>query len=189
MLQRSAARCREWHAQGVDVTVSVGLLFDSWADVRLATRVRQIVEKEEVPPGSVVLNLAEPAVDTEGARALENLARLRVDGFGLALDDFGSGAMELDKLARVAFTHMRVRRSFVAGADRDESARAGLAVALDLATRLKLRTIADGLATKEEWTLLQGWGCRLGQGPLVSGALAADAVPEWTRRWTASRVA
>lgn len=188
ILQRSVEYCADWVRQGLDVSVSVGVLFDSWADVALATRVKQVADKAGVHPARIHLSVAEPAVRIETARALENLARLRVYGFGLTLDEFGSGEMAVDRLAQVAFTHLRVRNAFVVDADRDESARAGLAVALELATQLKLKAIGDGIVRPEEWMLLREWGCHLGQGPLVSEPLEGDAVVNWTREWVGARI-
>lgn len=183
MLQKSAARCKRWRARGLDAFVSVPLLFQSWANVSLANRVRQSVRQEDVEPRHVVLGLSEPAVNTDAARSLENLARLRVDGFGLALDNFGSGTLQVDRLALVAFTHVRVGSKFVTDVDRTESARAGLAVAMDLAEQLRLDLIATGISREEEWLLLREWGCGYGQGPGISPPLAGDELMEWVRKW------
>jgi EAL domain-containing protein (putative c-di-GMP-specific phosphodiesterase class I) len=73
----------------------------------------------------------------------------------------------------------------VAGADSDESARAGLAVALEAAHRLKVRPVATGLGSKDEWNLLYAWGCRSGEGPFVAPPMAAAAVAPWLQRWQA----
>lgn len=186
MLQKSVARCRRWRARGLDAFVSVPLLFESWSDVSLANRVRQSIRQEDVEPRHVVLGLSEPAVNTDAARSLENLARLRVDGFGLALDNFGTGTLQVDRLALVAFTHLRVGPQFVTNIDQDETARAGLAVAIDLAGQLRLDVVASGIAREEEWLLLRQWGCNFGQGPGISPALEGDALLEWTRRWNST---
>ncbi|MBK0394892.1 EAL domain-containing protein [Ramlibacter algicola] len=186
MLQKSVARCRHWRARGLEAFVSVPLLFESWADVTLANRVRQSIRQADVEPRHVVLGLPEPAVDTDAARSLENLARLRVDGFGLALDNFGGGPLQVDRLALVAFTHLRVGPQFVRNVDRDDTARAGLAVALDLAAQLRLNVVATGIERDDEWLLLRDWGCNVGQGPGISPALPGDALLEWTRKWNST---
>lgn len=188
VLQKSIAQCRAWRAAGLDLTVSAGLGFDSLTDVKLAPRLQQIATNEQLEPTHVVLGVAEGALNIEQGRVLENLARLRVLGFGLAIEDFGSGPMAIEQLALVAFTEIKIRSSFVTGADRDHAARAGLAVGLELAQQLKLRTIADGISSKQEWRLLHDWGCNLAQGPFVSPALPGDAVPAWVVRWAGSTI-
>jgi EAL domain-containing protein (putative c-di-GMP-specific phosphodiesterase class I)/ActR/RegA family two-component response regulator len=179
MVQKSAAQCKRWQSKGLELVVSVNLPFDSLTDVNLAARIKQIVEKENLEPRYMVLGVTEAALNTELAKALENLARLRMDGFGLAIDDFGSGQMAMEQLSLVAFTELKIRSSFVADAHSNDSARAGLAVSLELAHQLKLKTVADGIQSKEEWQLLREWGCDLGQGPFISGALQEEAVFAW----------
>ncbi len=183
MLQKSVAQCHQWLDKGLNLRVAVNLSFSSLADVKLAARVRQIAENEGLDPGCLVLGVTEEALNTEQAKVLETLARLRMDGFGLGIDDFGSGAMAVDQLALVAFTELKIKRAFVTGADSDDAARAGLAVGLELAHQLKLQAVADGIRSKEEWKLLHEWGCDLGQGPFMSEPLPADAVPRWIAHW------
>lgn len=188
MLQKSAAECRRWNLKGRELTVSINLSFQSLTDVNLAARVRQIAQNEELDPRYMTLSVTEAALNTEQAKSLENLARLRVDGFGLGIDDFGSGPMALEQLSLVAFTELRIRSAFVAGADQDETARAGLAVGLELAQQLKLTTVANGIRSKEEWTLLHEWGCELGQGSFIAEPMPSEAVPAWLASWAGSTI-
>lgn len=188
MLQKCAAQCKQWLDKGLKLRVSVNLSFSSLADVNMAARVRQIAQNEGIDPGMLVLGVTEAALNTEQAKVLENMARLRVDGFGLAIDDFGSGAMAIEKLALVAFTELKIKRAFVTGADTDDAARAGLAVGLELAHQLKLKAVADGIRSKEEWKLLHEWGCDFGQGPFMSQPMPGDAVHRWIARWKGTTI-
>lgn len=183
MLQKSAAHCRQLQLKGFELEVSVSLSLQALTDVNIASRVTQIAQKENLDPRLIVLSVSEKALDTDLAKALENLARLRVDGFGLAIDDFGSGLMAVEQLSLVAFTELKIDSSLVTGAKVDESARAGLAIGIELANQLKLKTVAAGIRSKDEWKLLHEWGCELGQGPFISAPLPSDAVPSWLRSW------
>lgn len=188
MLQKGVVQCRAWQRAGLDLQVAASLGFDSLADVQLSVRIRQLVQNEDLDPARLVLGVREQALEQATPRVLENLARLRMDGFGLAIDDFGSGAMAIEQIGQVAFTEVKVGAAFVAGVDRDEAARAGLAVALELAGQMKLRTVADGIANKGEWKLLRDWGCQLAQGPFVAPPLPAAEVAGWLARWTGSTI-
>lgn len=187
MLRKSAAQCRKWHDQGHELVVSVNLSFHSLTDVNLAPRIQQIAQREGLDPRYMILGVTEAALNTQIAGVLENLARLRLVGFGLCIDDFGAGLMDLEKLSLVAFTELKIDSIFVAGSDCDESARAGLVVSLELAHQLKLKTVASGIGSKHEWNLLKQWGCVLGQGPFISAPLRSDAVPGWLTRWQSDR--
>lgn len=188
MLQKSAAQCRAWRAQGLDLCVAANLDFDSLSDLRMAPQIRQIAANEGLDPRFMVLGVSEAGLNIEAPRALENLARLRVEGFGLSIDDFGNGPMAQEHLSVVAFTEMKINKEFVLNAHVQETARAGLAVALELAQQLRLKAVADGITSKEEWKVLRDWGCNLAQGPFVSRPMPADAVSAWMGRWNGSTI-
>ena len=188
MVQKAAAHLRELQQQGHDLTVSVNLALASLNDPRIASRVQHIVESAGVSPRRMVLSVSEAALDTASAKSLENLARLRVLGFGVAVDDFGNGPMEAEQLSLVAFTEMKIKSSFVRGADADGNARAGLAASLEIAQRLRLKTIAGGISSKDEWALLREWECDYGQGPFISPPLPLAELPAWLGRRSAGRI-
>ena len=185
MIQKCTAACQQWVQSGLDVPVAVTLSLSSLTDTDLAVRIRQIARNHGLEPRYLTLNVTEDLLaKASQARALENLARLRVDGFGLGIDDFGTGPLALEQLSVVAFTEIRINSSFVTGVHRKDGDRAGLAVGLQVAHELKLRAVADGVSSKDEWKLLKEWGCDIGQGPFISDPVAADEVLAWARGWS-----
>jgi EAL domain-containing protein (putative c-di-GMP-specific phosphodiesterase class I) len=187
MVQKAAADCREWNAHGHELTVSVRLSFDSLADTELARRIRQIASHEGLEPRQMIMSITEGELSAVNARTLENFARLRMDGFGLAIDEFGRGDMAVEQYTQVAFTEIRINSSFVAGASRMDTDRAGLVVALEVAQEMKVQAIGDGITSKKEWATLRHWGCQAGQGPFISPPIAGDSVLAWVRRWSTER--
>jgi EAL domain-containing protein (putative c-di-GMP-specific phosphodiesterase class I)/ActR/RegA family two-component response regulator len=188
MLQKSLAQCSTWQDSGLDLAVAFSLDFESLTDVNMSVRIRQTALNQGIKPGDVILGVSESALHTDRGKALENLARLRVDGFRLSLDDFGTGSMDVERLGLVAFTDLKVKSSFVTGAHADPSARAGLAIGLEAAKRLKLMTVGDGIASEQEWKLLHDWGCDQGQGTFVSPAMEAGKVGRWVTRRVQSAI-
>jgi EAL domain-containing protein (putative c-di-GMP-specific phosphodiesterase class I) len=183
MLRKCAAQSAAWKADGLNLKVAVNLALASLADLDLSSRIEQIVRAEGAEPGNLVLGVQEAAVDAAPARALENLVRLRVLGFELAIDEFGTGHMAADRLGRVAFNALKISRDFVHTKGNNEPLWGGLAMALDTADRLKLVAVADGITTPDDWNLLQEFRCPLGQGPLISQPLPGDAVAQWLESW------
>jgi EAL domain-containing protein (putative c-di-GMP-specific phosphodiesterase class I) len=180
MLRKSAQCCRRWRTDGHDLSVSVNLSVSSLADVQLADRVAATVSNEGLEPGSVVLELTETAAAGERlGEALENLARLRLKGFGLAIDDFGTGYSSLQQLSRVAFTELKIDRSFVTDAAVRQSAMVVLQSSLEMARRLNLKSVAEGIETAAEWNLLRALGCDLAQGYFIAAAMEARSVAAW----------
>ena len=117
--------------------------------------------------GSLLCSLIS-AFETRRSLALENLARLRLRGFGLAIDDFGTGFSSIQQLARIAFTELKIDRSFVARITDKKEARAIVEASIDMAHRLDILSVAEGIETQAEWNALKAAGCRIGQGYFVS---------------------
>ncbi|HSV44919.1 MAG TPA: EAL domain-containing protein, partial [Ramlibacter sp.] len=145
----------------------------------LAARLVRLAKDKGVDPARIVLGVAESGVDTDRGAAMETLSRLRIAGFGLAIEDFGTGAMWAEQLSRIAFTELRISGNLISGFRGDNTARAGLVVALDTAHQMKIPAVAQGLTSLDEWNLLQAWGCAYGRGPFISAPLAPAAIVPW----------
>jgi EAL domain-containing protein (putative c-di-GMP-specific phosphodiesterase class I) len=87
----------------------------------------------------------ETGVMKELTTALDVLTRLRLKGFGLSIDDFGIGYSSFEQLYRIPFTEMKLDRSFVNKGSTDATARAILQGILDMARRMSLATVAEGV--------------------------------------------
>jgi EAL domain-containing protein (putative c-di-GMP-specific phosphodiesterase class I) len=183
MLRKSAALCRLWRAAGIDASVSVNLSIKSLGDVQLAERVTGIVHDQGLDPRHMVLEVTESAATTHLAKALENLARLRVKGFGLSIDDYGTGYSSMQQLARIAFTELKIDQAFVANAAREESARVILGSSLDMASKLNISAVAEGVETRADWDLLLQLGCAQAQGYWIARPMEGAVFQAWVRDW------
>jgi len=179
MAARAAAACRSWRAHGFDVGVSLNLSQESLGDVRLADRITEIVRAESLNPRDVILEITESAMAVDLGRALENLSRLRMKGFGLSIDDFGTGYSSLQQLTRIAFTELKIDKSFVSAAGGAD--RAVLESSLEMAAKLRIPAVAEGVETQAEWDLLQELGCQLAQGYHVARPMEGPDFLGWLR--------
>jgi len=183
MLRKSAAQCSRWRAAGLDLNVSVNLSLVSLSDLQLADRITDIVRGQNLEPRHMVLEITESAATTDLAKVLENLARLRVKGFGLSIDDYGTGYSSMQQLSRIAFTELKIDQAFVANAAREASTRVILASSLDMARKLKIDAVAEGVETRDDWDLLLQLGCGLAQGYLVARPMQAATFEGWLNDW------
>jgi EAL domain-containing protein (putative c-di-GMP-specific phosphodiesterase class I)/CheY-like chemotaxis protein len=180
MLRKSAAFCRDWRASsGMPVTVSVNLSIKSLAEVHLAEHVTEIVRSENLEPRHMILEVTESATTADVGRALENLSRLRMKGFGLSIDDYGTGYSSMQQLTRVAFTEIKIDHSFVANAAKHNAARVILESSLDMARKLNISSVAEGVETQQDWDLLRRLGCELAQGYFIAKPMAAAKLLQW----------
>lgn len=165
----------------VPLTLSVNLSVKSLADTQLAERVTAIVASNGLDPRHMILEVTESAAMSDIGIVLENLARLRMQHFGLSIDDYGTGYSSMQQLSRIAFTELKIDQSFVAHASNHESSRIIIKSSLDLARKLNIDSVAEGVETQEQWDLLKQLGCQVVQGYFIAKPMAADDFLEWVK--------
>jgi EAL domain-containing protein (putative c-di-GMP-specific phosphodiesterase class I)/CheY-like chemotaxis protein len=181
ILEKAAACCRIWQNGGVEASVSVNLSLKSLADVGLADRIMRISTGQGLQPRHLILEVTESAAASDLGKALENLSRLRMKGFGLSIDDYGTGYSSMQQLTRVAFTELKIDQSFVQNAATQESSLAMLESSLEMAAKLKIVAVAEGIETQDEWKMLLDLGCQLAQGYFIARPMDAGEFLDWIR--------
>jgi EAL domain-containing protein (putative c-di-GMP-specific phosphodiesterase class I) len=184
ILSKSVDFCREWRTNsGLDVSVSVNVSAKSLADVNFADRVTYLVKCKSVDCRNIILEVTESAATTDIGHSLENLSRLRMKGFGLSIDDYGTGYSSLQQLARIAFTEIKLDRSFIKSATTQQAARIILESSIDMAKKLGIVIVAEGIETEKDWDLLRELGCDLAQGYFIARPMEHSAYHEWVLNW------
>lgn len=182
MIEQAAKASHAWTMSGLDIDVSVNLSLTSLADTRLADQICVVVKSSGLRPERMILEVTETAAMSELAPALENLARLRMRGFGLSIDDFGTGFASMQQLSRVAFTELKIDRSFVAAMQEKREARAVVEASIDIAKRLGIKSVAEGVETAEQLKALRECGCDHAQGYFIARPSAYAEFVEFCHR-------
>ncbi len=172
-----------WARQGLCLRLSVNVPPSTLADTESADRYHRIVDGHGVDPKDVMLEITESSVMGDAAGSLGVLARLRLKGFGLSVDDFGTGYSSLLQLSQVPFTELKIDQAFVSGAENLPRKRAMIEASLDLARKLGLSVVAEGVETVEEWRMLSELGCGVAQGFLVAAPVPADGLRDAVGHW------
>jgi EAL domain-containing protein (putative c-di-GMP-specific phosphodiesterase class I)/CheY-like chemotaxis protein len=185
MLEQACRWKQRWNADGLRLQLSVNISPATLADPAVADHYQQLVRDHGVDPREVMLEITESSLMADAACGLSVLARLRLKGFGLSIDDFGTGYSSLAQLSQVPFTELKIDRGFVSGAHLQPRKRAVIEASLDLARKLQLGVVAEGVETSEEWQMLAELGCGIAQGYLIAHATPGDevagAVDHWRR--------
>jgi EAL domain-containing protein (putative c-di-GMP-specific phosphodiesterase class I)/AmiR/NasT family two-component response regulator len=165
--RKAANACRTWRTAGARTRISINLSLDTLADVTLADRLEDTVRGAGIEPADVIFEVTETAATIHVGRVLESLARLRMKGFGLAIDDFGTGHASMQQLARIPFTELKIDQYFIRHALTSPASRAMIESSLDIARKLGISAVAEGVENLESLSLLREMGCTLVQGHLV----------------------
>ena len=119
----------------------------------------------------------------QGLEVRLEFPRLRLKGFGLSVDDFGTGYSSLAQLSQIPFTELKIDRGFVIGSPKLPRKRAVIEASIDLARKLDLQVVAEGVETMDEWKLLAALGCDVAQGYLISPAVPGESMADAVRNW------
>lgn len=181
MMDQAMAQAAIWYSRGLTIKVAVNLSPLSLEQPDFLQRILALVDRYELPAERIVVEITEGSVVANKGNSLGMLSRLRLKGFGLSIDDYGTGFSSMQQLARIPFTELKIDRSFVDGAHERKNLRVILQSALDMAKRLELVTVAEGVETMEDWRLLQDFGCNIAQGYLIAKPMPANELPLWLK--------
>lgn len=175
------ARAAHWRRSGVHLTVAVNLSPRLLDLPDFVSEVDALLQQYQLPAEQVIWEVTESSLAADLGIALANLARLRLKGFGLSIDDYGTGFSSMQQLSRIPFTELKIDRSFVHRAHQREHLRVILQSALDMAHKMSLVTVAEGIETLEDWKLLREFGCNLAQGYFIAKPMPGETFTGWVK--------
>ncbi|WP_369069037.1 EAL domain-containing protein [Kineococcus terrestris] len=179
VLAAACARASAWLAAGRPLVVAVNVSARSLADLSLPEAVAEHLGRSGLPPHLLKLEITESAVIADPVRAQHVLERLRRLGVALSVDDFGTGYTSLAHLRRLPVQELKIDRSFVTGMLTEPADAVIVRTGVELATRLGLRSVAEGVEDAATLAALAALGCTTAQGYHLSRPLPEAALERW----------
>ncbi|NGM38509.1 EAL domain-containing protein [Methylobacterium sp. DB0501] len=178
-LRQACAEAVHWPAE---VRIAVNLSPAQFrAERNLVQSVFSALAQSGLSPTRLELEITETVFLADNEGNLATLHRLRALGVRIAMDDFGTGYSSLSYLRAFPFDKIKIDRSFVRDLGSDPQSGAIVEAVTRLASRLSIRTTAEGVETEGQAALLRAEGCHELQGFLFSRALPSAAVREFIR--------
>lgn len=112
---------------------------------------------------------------------LRKITQLRLAGFGLSIDDFGTGHSSLERLAGLPFSELKIDKAFCLALPQSQSAAAVIEACISLAARLDLK-VTTGVETEEVAAVVASIGCDTLQGHLFGQAMSGEMVSQGLTR-------
>jgi len=183
ILGQSLAALSVWDEAGFVIpSVSVNFSTEELHDPTLADRVKWEVDRRDLRPTRLTIEILETvAVGSQDDVVVRNIEQLSSHGFNIDLDDFGTGSAAIANIARFSVNRIKIDRSFVTRMDRESSQQAVVAGILALAERLGVATVAEGVETKGEESVLAQLGCDYIQGFGLSRPMPLEETIGWIR--------
>jgi diguanylate cyclase (GGDEF)-like protein/PAS domain S-box-containing protein len=175
VLREAATEAARWAtASSEPLTLSVNLSARQLAQQDLVAMVRRAMAETGIDPATLCLEITESAVMESGSATTAQLRALKSLGIRLAIDDFGTGFSSLAHLRRYPVDVLKIDGTFVAGLGHEPQDASIAAAVISLAHALGLDTVAEGVETEEQLTILRSLGCDLGQGYLFGRPAPID---------------
>ena len=176
MLDGSLDAIARWSSQGLRIPVSINASPLTLEDIGVPNRWRDRAERRGIDPGVLTIEVTETAIARDYRNLLESITRLRMHGFRVSLDDFGTSYSSLQQLSELPANEVKIDRSFVARAMVSPRAMVILQSIIRMARELHLSTVAEGIETAAHFAFARQLGCDIAQGWHVGMPMPAEAL-------------
>jgi diguanylate cyclase (GGDEF)-like protein len=177
VLREACRQAARWAAADPTqpLTITVNLSARQLSDPAIVGTVTEALADAGLDPKRLVLEITETVLMQDREAAAATLWQLKALGIRIAIDDFGTGYSSLAYLRRFPIDMLKIAREFVDGLGRDEHDDVITRAIVELAGTLGLLTVAEGIETHDQQTIVTALGCDLGQGYLFSVPVDAEA--------------
>ncbi|MEW8505427.1 MAG: EAL domain-containing protein [Candidatus Thiodiazotropha sp.] len=170
--------CQQIKAWDFDISVSVNVSGTELLDAKFAERLHKSIIEHDVSPHHIQLEFTEHVLVSEEGKNLPVLNQLKRMGFGLAVDDFGTGFSSLNYLTELPIDVIKIDKSFINRIPHDRKTVAVSNSIISLAHDLEILTIGEGVENLAQVEWLKEHDCKLIQGyyfykPMSPNELAA----------------
>lgn len=177
MVEQACKQIRAWMDAGLTpVPISVNQTKLLFYEKDYVERICEITQRYRIPSSYIILEILEGLALENPDKVSDCIARLHDYGFRISMDDFGTGYSSLNTLSQLQIDELKLDRSFLvqAGQSAEHSRRKILEVVIEVAKRLHITTVAEGIETADDARLMRGLDCDYGQGYYYSKPIPAE---------------
>lgn len=183
MLQHALRAMRAWDVAGHKVpSVAVNFATQDLRNPSLVERIKWDVDRFEMEPSRLTVEILETVVsESDDDIITRNIRALGTQGFRIDLDDFGTGHASLANIRRFAVDRIKIDRSFIMRADEDPEQQRMVNAIISMAEQLGIDTVAEGIETIGEKSILSQLGCTHMQGYAIGRPMPFDQTLPWLK--------
>ena len=177
VLEAACQQLHQWQQQkltDVPLTISVNLSARQFAQPDLIQQIDRILDKTQISPELLKLEITESAIMDNSASAAIVLQKLRERQIQICIDDFGTGYSSLSYLHSFPVDILKIDKSFVSPNGGQSSTRGLLPIMMNIAQTMGMHVVAEGIETQQQLEHLKNLSCDFGQGYLFARPLEAD---------------
>lgn len=161
------------------LTLSVNISATSLSDSSFFDALAQLSYEKGIPSSDIILEVTETGAMEDPVSSLSQLTRLRMKGFTLSIDDFGTGFSSMQQLLNLPFSELKIDKSFVLKLTESKENLKVVKGIIKLAHSLGMSVTAEGVESEAVWAALGKLGCDNVQGFYFGKPMSADQVKSW----------
>ncbi|MCR5149906.1 MAG: EAL domain-containing protein [Clostridiales bacterium] len=183
--KQAARQVARWKAEfDITVPVSVNISRIDLFDKNLSNTLDDIIIKNALTRDCIKLEVTESAYTEDPDQVVNTVANLRKKGYIVEMDDFGAGYSSLNMLSEMPVDVIKMDRAFVRHIETSEKDVQLVTLILEIAKKLGIPAVAEGVETEEQFNILKQFGCAFIQGYYFSRPLPPD---EFKRKYLGKR--
>ncbi len=179
---------KAWDAQGAALRMAINISPRLMSDMAWFELFEHRCQEHQIDPTRITLEVTESSSQGGKLLALEILSRLRLKGFLLSIDDFGTGFSSMETLYKLPFGELKIDKGFVLDFHKSSEARTLVETTVGLARKLGLKICAEGVETEELFQELSNLQCDDAQGYFISKPIAADKILPFFGQWETDKL-
>lgn len=181
MLEQVFLQIRQWMDTGVrPIPISVNQSKLLFYEEDYMKNLDLLIEKYKIPPQYITLEILEGLALENVNELNRKLSLIRGKGFRVSMDDFGSGYSSFNTLGKLQIDELKLDRAFLMELSHGDPRRQKIIMEqiVEMAKRLNISTVVEGVETAENEELISELGCDYGQGYLYSRPVSAGEFSE-----------
>ena len=165
------------------LNISINLSAKMLNNLSLPDEVANLLATYKYEPNRLMMELTETGVMGDPVLMMDILARFRLKNIKLSIDDYGTCHSTLAQLHQMPFTELKVDKSFVIQAMKNEDAAAIVLATIELGHKLDLRVVAEGVEDQETYDWLKDVSCDIGQGYHIGRPVDLKIFLDWIKEY------
>ena len=168
---------KKWHDEGITtLTMAVNCSSRQFKQATFVDEVLRTVNRVNLQPHALEIEITERIIMDDPENTLRILYALKDLGVQIVIDDFGTGYWSLNNLRRLSVDKIKIDKTFIKQIALDDISSSIVSGTIALANKLNIKSIAEGVETKEQYNFLTLEGCTEIQGYYITQPLTAEAM-------------
>ncbi len=175
IVRTACKQVKEWQDKGnPDLKLSINISAYQFKNSSFTNSIIRAVKESEIPPQSLILEITESLVMHDHENTLTTLRKIKEEGIGIVVDDFGSGFSSFTYLTNYAIDKIKIDRKLIQKVTESKSEKSIVSAMISMAKVLGIKTVAEGVETQEQMQILTSEKCDEAQGYYIAKPLSID---------------